>query len=321
MSASHMSGPLYVDSGVYGMGVPLLPGGLPVTGGQYFWVGSTVTGASDNNDGLSRDTPCATIDGAINKCVADRGDVILVLPGHAESIANATTIVPDVAGISILGLGAGTKRPTITVTHASGNIPVSGANITLANLLLTPSGTIDVTSGITVTGADVALVDIELRDSAATSQFAIGVTLSTGAARAKVIRPVFRGSATGDANTAGIHCAVALDGVEIHNPNLDGLFSNGGIYNVTNAMTNLLISFQGQGGGIIRNRHATQDGCINVVATTTGTVLSPRCRTATDDADGFNLAIVAADMQMYDPLVVNADGERGGFWGTASAAA
>ena len=74
------------------------------------------------------------------------------------------------------------------------------------------------------------------------------------------------------------------------------------------------------GKGILRNRHATRDSGISLVATTTGQIHSPRIRTATNDADGFNLAIVAAAMQVFDPLVVNADGERGGAWGTASAA-
>ena len=102
----------------------------------------------------------------------------------------------------------------------------------------------------------------------------------------------------------------------IEDPDLDGLYSNGAIYNVTLAMTNLTVK-----GGHLRNRHATRDSGVSVVATTTGQLLGLRIRTATNDADGFNLAIVAAGMHVYDPLVVNLDGERGGAWGTASAAA
>jgi hypothetical protein len=73
---------------------------------------------------------------------------------------------------------------------------------------------------------------------------------------------------------------------------------------------------------ILRQRHATQDAAINLHANSTGFVLSPRVRTATDDANGYNGALVGADMQWYDPLVVNADGEYAGVGGlTASAAA
>ena len=305
-------------NGVMSHGIPAEGVGLFSPFGNVYFVDSGSGHA--NNVGTKPAKPVALIDTAINKTTASQGDVVIVAAGHAETVANATTIVPDVAGITILGLGKGANRPTVTMSHADGNIPISGANARLINVLVTTTGAIDVTSGVTITGADVEAIDVEFRDNAATSQFVAAITLGTGAARARIIRPVHRGHASGDANAAAITCAVALDGVWIEQPDLDGLYSNGGIYNVTNAMTNLTVVFPG-GVGHIRNRHATRDSGISVVATTTGSILSPRIRTATNDADGFNLAIVAAAMQVYDPLVVNADGERGGAWGTASAAA
>lgn len=309
------------QGGVMSRGVPAEAGGLDTFSpfGNIYFVDSGHANGHADNSGKKPSQPLLTIDQAINKCTASQGDVIVVAAGHAETVANATTIIPDVAGISIIGLGKGANRPTITMSNAAGNIPISAADVRVKNLLITVSGTTDVTSGITVTGADCHLEDIELRDGAATAQFAIGITLGTGAARARIVRPIIRSSATGDALTAGIHCAVALDGVEIIDADIDGLASNGCIYNVTTAMTNLRILNPGQ--RVLRNRHATRDSGISVVATTTGDIVSPRIRTATNDADGFNLAIVAAAMQVYDPLVVNADGERGGAWGTASAAA
>lgn len=292
-----------------------VPGGLgrisPV--GDVYYVQSVHASASDTNAGTRPQAPLATLDAAINKCTANAGDTIIVLEGHAENIANATTVIPDIAGIHIKGDGRGAKRPTFTFTAAAGNIPISGANIKVENLLLTVSGTTDVTSGITVTGADCDLEDIEVRDASATAQFAIGVTLSTGADRAKITRPILRSHASGDALTAGIHCAVALDGVEVIGPRMDGLASNGLIYNVTAAMTNLSVV-----GGRLRQRHATNDSAIKVHASTTGFIDGVRIRTATNDADGFNLAIVAAAMQVYDAYVVNADGEQGALWGTQS---
>lgn len=289
---------------------------LGVILGKAWYVNSGKASAVSGNGG-SWDNAFLTLLEA--NAAARAYDTVFVAPGHAESIAGAATVVFSKANVEWVGLGRGAVRPTITYTHASANIPISGAGVRVSNFLLTVSGTTDVTAGVTVTGADVQLEDIELRDGSATAQFAAGIVLSTGAARAIINRPVFRGHASGDANTAGISCAVALDGVEIHAPDMDGLFSLGCIYNVTLAMTNLKIDFRQ--GGFLRVRHATNDGAISVVATTTGFIVSPRIRTATDDADGFNLAIVAADMQIYDPLVVNADGERGGAPLTPSAAA
>jgi hypothetical protein len=285
--------------------------------GDIYYVSSVI--GSDSNTGTrplaGSSGPKATLDAAINLCTAHLGDQIIVLEGHAESIANATTVIPDIAGITIIGQGRGTKRPTFTFTNAAGNIPISAANIRIENVLLTVSGTTDVTSGVTTTAADISLADIEWRDGDATAQFVIPITLGAGSDRFRAERPILRSHASGNGLTAGIHCAVTVDGVEIIDANMDGLASNGLIYNVTNAMTNLTVQ-----GGRLRQRHATMDSAISVVATTTGFIISPRIRTATDDADGFNLAIVAADMQIYDALVVNADGERGGFWGAASAA-
>jgi len=307
------------QGGVMSRGVPAEAGGLGTFSpfGNIYFVDSGHAAASADNSGKKPSAPLLTIDQAINKCTASQGDVIIVAAGHAETgVANATTIIPDVAGISIIGLGRGADRPTITFSNAAGNIPISAASIKLKNLLFTVSGTTDVTAGITVTGADCVLEDVELRDGGAAAQFAAGVVLGTGANRAKIINYIYRGHASGDANTAGISCAVAVDGVEIHNAWIDGLTSLGSVYNVTTAMTNLLIN-----GGYFRSRHATQDAGINVVATTSGAIISPRLQSATNDADGFNKAIVADGMAVYDPLVVNLAGERGGAWGTASAAA
>lgn len=290
---------------------------LGVTFGKAFYVNS---GKPSGVTGRGASWADAFLTLAEANSAARAYDTIFIAPGHAEAaIAGATTVLLSKANVTVIGLGRGASRPTFTLSHANGNIPISGAGIKLANVLITVSGTTDVTAGITVTGADVELEDVELRDASATAQFATGIVLSTGAARCKITRPIFRGHASGDANVAAISCAVALDGVEIIAPNLDGLFASGGIYNVTTAMTNLTVDFSL--GGIIRNRHATADGGIVVAATTTGSLINPRVRSATNDADGFNLALVAAAMQVYNPLVVNADGERGGAWGTASAAA
>jgi hypothetical protein len=70
---------------------------------------------------LGRDinSPVATIDYAIGLCTADRGDIIYVLPGHTETISAAAGIKMDIAGVSIIGIGRGTKRPIITLGTAT----------------------------------------------------------------------------------------------------------------------------------------------------------------------------------------------------------
>src|SRR3990167_4421252 len=101
-------------NGVTIRGVPILQSHT----GKVFWVNNSgvlpdggISGA-DANPGTYLQ-PFSTIDNAINNCTASRGDVIMVMPGHAETVS-ATTIAMDVAGVNIVGLGVGALRPTLS---------------------------------------------------------------------------------------------------------------------------------------------------------------------------------------------------------------
>jgi hypothetical protein len=150
---------------VYGM--PLYPGdGIPVTGGKYFYVNG-LNGVDAPDYGTSWRKPFDTIDYAIGKCTATSAtypyqDVILVGPGHTETISAAGGITADVAGVYIWGLGTGSYRPTITFSATDSTFAISAANVTVHNLLTTIS--IDeVVSMFNVTGANcmIDMVDFQ----------------------------------------------------------------------------------------------------------------------------------------------------------------
>ena len=102
------------------------------TGGRY-WVDS-VNGA-DTNSGMSPDTALATVDAAIGKCTANKGDIIYVTPTHAETVSTAVVLFDlDVAGVSIIGLGQGDQRPTFTFTHADATVVIGASSCRLSNL-------------------------------------------------------------------------------------------------------------------------------------------------------------------------------------------
>lgn len=73
-----------------------------------------------------------TIDEAINQCTANAGDVIFVMPGHTEAVTS-TSINCDVAGVSIIGLGIGSNKPTLTFGATNSRINVSAANCAWKN--------------------------------------------------------------------------------------------------------------------------------------------------------------------------------------------
>ena len=116
--------------------------GVPITQshpGQVYWVSNATPtlpgqiGGSDGNPGTFN-APFSTLEYAISSCTANRGDIIFIKPGHAETISSATALAFDVAGVAIVGLGAGTKRPTFTLgTAATTTIAVSADNISISN--------------------------------------------------------------------------------------------------------------------------------------------------------------------------------------------
>lgn len=152
--------------------------------GRVFWVSNATTlqtgdiGGSDGNPGTVQ-KPFRTLNYAVGRCTANRGDIIFVKPGHAETISTAAILVLSVAGVAIVGLGFGSTRPTLTFTAATANIPVTAANVTVSNILHVANFA-DVVSAYTATGTnaptDLTIDSCEFRDSASNLNFIKCVT-------------------------------------------------------------------------------------------------------------------------------------------------
>ncbi len=119
-------------------GMPL----LQMQPGQTFFVGNgpvlnpNQKAGSDGNRGTFLD-PFSTLNYAINTaCVQGRGDIVFVLPGHKEDVPDATTLVMGCAGVAVIGLGAGSLRPQLSLTTAStATVPVRSSNMGIQNVL------------------------------------------------------------------------------------------------------------------------------------------------------------------------------------------
>lgn len=143
-----------------------LVGGLPAIRGKTFYVHSGVAGT----DGRSPSSAVASIDTAIGMCTASRGDRIIVLPGHTETIDTAGGITADIAGISIIGLGVGAQRPVITFGAAAATFLVSAANVLIENLVFS-ANFLNVAVGISF-GADGLVVrNCQFRNAGASVNF------------------------------------------------------------------------------------------------------------------------------------------------------
>jgi len=109
------------------------------------------TGVDVVGGGQNPDAPFATLDFAIGQCTAGKGDVIYVMPGHAET---TTAIALDVAGVKIIGLGWGRMRPAFTATTAATDLlNASAANCWVENIRFVGAAS-GVTALLDIAGAD-----------------------------------------------------------------------------------------------------------------------------------------------------------------------
>ncbi len=83
-----------------------------------------------DKDGLVR--VYNTIQAAVNVASANRGDVVLVLPGYDQSITGADSW--NTAGVTIQGIGRGRMRPTMRYTNKAATIGLSASNIRVTGM-------------------------------------------------------------------------------------------------------------------------------------------------------------------------------------------
>ena len=277
--------------------------------GQTYYVSNVTTaaalapgaiGGSDSNDGKSPQTPFSTLDYAIGRCSANRGDVIYVLPGHAETVSTAAFIAIDVAGVTIIGLGTGSLRPTFNFAATASTITMSAANCTLQNVLLT-GGVDAVVSPIVVSAADCKILDVEYRD--VTGQCTDGILTTAAANRLEIARLRWDG-----ATAAGTNAAIAIVGGDrlwIHDCKFDGNFAVGVIDVRTTATTDLEVH-----DITARTRNAADIFIVDTVTASTG-IIGPRLflQLQENAANVTEACTGATFVYMQDIEIVNLAGE------------
>lgn len=164
-------------NGVLIKGIPLAVG-YP---GRIFWVDNSTgtkaagvsTGANTGNSNGSFARPFSTLAYAVSQCVANRGDIIMLKPGHAESIASATALSMSVAGVAVIGVGTGSLRPAFTLgTATTATINITAANVSFFNCLF-KANLADIVSLFTTTAAKSFTLDnCEFRDNSSILNFA-----------------------------------------------------------------------------------------------------------------------------------------------------
>ncbi len=173
--------------------------------GKVFWVNSSsvlapggISGSNGNDGTYTR--PFATLDYAIGKCTASRGDTIYIMPGYTQSMTAADAVDVDVHGVRIIGLGRGTLRPKFTYDNSAGEFVIGADNVRIENLWFVPSVTavthaIDVESG--ATDAQIINCDFSGAEAAGTDEFNAAITVVDTADRGLIQGCYFNSGAAG----------------------------------------------------------------------------------------------------------------------------
>lgn len=299
--------------GIASMGVPV----IGQTTGNVFFV-SSVSG-SDGNKGKSPSKPFATINRAVESCTADKGDVIYVMPGHVEDLADTSSsgaIDLDVAGISLIGIGTGSLQPRIDFNHADSDFLVGADNVTVENIHFEATVT-GVKIGVNVEdGADYCTIR-KCRftvETAATDEFLYAVQLNDASNYALIEECDFDMGLGGATGAIGFIKGTA--GTTVKNCRIEGDYSTACIVGTTTLSTKLDINgnllINGNSGGI------GTEPAIELLTGTTGTIRNNCivCNLATKAA-----AIVADTCMLFENYYnedVSSSG-TGGIIGTASA--
>ena len=154
--------------------------------GRVFWVGNsggtTPGGQSAASNGNNGDVnkPFSTIAYAITRAAS--GDIIIVRPGHTESVSSATGMAMSTAGVAVVGLGIGSNRPTITIDTANtATIAVSADNCSFQNILFKANFLSIAACFVLTTAKNFTVENCEFRDTSSTLNF-LNIVKSTGAA-------------------------------------------------------------------------------------------------------------------------------------------
>lgn len=153
--------------------VEFAPGFILVpTGGLIHYVHSSGAAALDLlPSGVRAPSPggfYTSVASALGACRANRGDKIICLPGHTESLATAASWT-WVAGVDVIGTGRGDNRASFTWTAAGSTNVMSAANCSIRNCNLFLAGAnaagsaLTVAAPLTMSGDGCEIADCEIK--------------------------------------------------------------------------------------------------------------------------------------------------------------
>lgn len=217
-------------------GITLLPPGSRVAA----YVRSTGIQSGDDNFIAGNLVP--TLAAGLARVRSGLGDSVVVLPGHSESVTDATMLDNLVPGTRIVGFGRGSAMPTFRWTATGSQWVLNDADVVIQGLRLRLEGANGVVKAIVSTAADIGIYgcDIEVA-SGASNKATIALEIGAASHRFELIGNVFRGTATHNV-TDGVKIVGVSDQIRIEdNEMVFSATAGNGLIHFTGAATGIKV--------------------------------------------------------------------------------
>ena len=218
-----MAGKSQFSSDMADLLIPLA--GLLLGVGNVWFVDSGHDDAQDSSGrGRTVATPFSSLGFAVGQTTPNNGDLIFVSPGHSENVtaADAIRFGTNATGVTVIGIGNGTDRPTFNFTTVTtADIEVDVANITLRNLYFDMTGIDALAAGIDVNASNFSMIGCEILQTDSGGQCLRAIDLDGNANDSKIVNCKIHGETAGDGDEA-IGISGTLSGLEIRHCWIDG---------------------------------------------------------------------------------------------------
>jgi hypothetical protein len=282
-----------------------VPGGptilRPAGVGSIFFVDSN-GGGSTTAGGLSPTSAFTTLSAAIGACTSSKGDIIYVMPGHAETISAAAGIAVNKIGVSIIGLGSGTLQPKITFdTIITADLDVDAASVTFENIHFSANFA-DITAALDINATDCTFRNCRFSETAVNMNAVIWILAATSTTSSRLRIEGCRALDKDAANTHFVSFPGTSDGDAVIDCVLQGDWGTAAI-GAVGVITNCAIL-----NNRIFNAATDNDSIINLAATATGVVMGNLAAGGAAQANGITAQGCAKCENYYGVIAEDLNG-------------
>lgn len=218
--------------GVSSFGFPQLGPLNLMTSGSVFWVNSA-TGTDADGRGSDPSRPLASLKFALGKTTSPSSnptkpgnDVIILMPGHVESINSAAYFTTAASSVSIVGLGVGNERPTLQwKTTTTAQIIIATDGIRFYNVIFDLASQLTaMAEPIKITSTNTQFESCYFLQASAANAAVLAVGLEAGWGQVQFEDCTIDGSAAAGAEFIQINAAGS--GLRIRNSRVIGNYTN-----------------------------------------------------------------------------------------------